>query len=276
MTDSTESPLDASGTFDKARVARRRVGFIDFTVLPLTCAIDLVALLGSSPQPAGTAIHFANAYNVALADTDKSYRALMASGDVVFSDGTPVVWAGRRLHPDITERWTRVYGPDVMTGVLDRGERAPAGSKQPRHYLLGGTPDVLAQLEQRIHERWSAALVVGSDSPPFATPTRDDLAARDERIRASGATLVWVGLGTPKQDFEVRRLADALPVTALAVGAAFDFLAGTTRQAPRWMQRSGLEWSYRLAQEPRRLARRYLWGNPRFVISVVRQRLGRP
>jgi len=273
VTDSTDGPLGASGTFDKARWARRRVGSIDFTVLPLTAAIDLVVLLGSSPQPAGTAIHFANAYNVALADTDQRYRALMASGDLVFSDGTPVVWAGRRLHPDIAERWTRVYGPDVMSGVLDRGEQAPAGGNPPRHYLLGGTPHVLAQLEQRIRERWPAALIVGSDSPPFATPSKDDLAARDERIRASDATLVWVGLGTPKQDFEVRRLASALPVTALAVGAAFDFLAGTTRQAPRWMQRSGLEWSYRLAQEPRRLARRYLWGNPRFVISVVRQRL---
>ena len=84
---------------------------------------------------------------------------------------------------------------------------------------------------------------------------------------------MWVGLGTPKQDVEVARLAASLPVVALAVGAAFDFLAGTVSQAPVWMQRSGLEWSYRLAQEPSRLAKRYLWGNPRFVAAVVRQRV---
>jgi N-acetylglucosaminyldiphosphoundecaprenol N-acetyl-beta-D-mannosaminyltransferase len=266
MTD-TASPLHG--------IPRRRVGSLDFTVLPLSAAIDLVVRLGSTQPTAGFAIHFANAYNVALADTDKQYQALMASGDLVFTDGTPVVWAGRRLHPDVAEAWTRVYGPDLMTGVLDRSNDAGTTSTAPRHYLLGGTPEVLATLRQRISELWPSALIVGADSPPFATPTPADLAARDERIRSSGATLVWVGLGTPKQDVEVRRLADTLPVTALAVGAAFDFLAGTTKQAPVWMQRSGLEWSFRLAQEPRRLARRYLWGNPRFVLSLARQRMGR-
>jgi N-acetylglucosaminyldiphosphoundecaprenol N-acetyl-beta-D-mannosaminyltransferase len=255
-------------------IPRRRVGSLDFTVLPLNAAIDLVVTLGSTPPTTGLAIHFANAYNVALADTDEQYQSLMGTGEVVFSDGTPVVWAGRRLHPDVAEAWTRVYGPDLMTGVLDRSNDAETTST-PHHYLLGGTPEVLATLQLRISERWPNALIVGTDSPPFATPTPADLAGRDERIRASGATLVWVGLGTPKQDFEVRRLADSLPVTALAVGAAFDFLAGTTKQAPVWMQRSGLEWSFRLAQEPRRLARRYLWGNPRFVVSVARQRMGR-
>jgi exopolysaccharide biosynthesis WecB/TagA/CpsF family protein len=206
----------------KARWARRRVGSIDFTALPPMDAIERVAQLGSNPRPAGTAIHFANACNVAPADTDERYRALMASGN-----------------------------------------------------LLGGMQDVLAQLEQRNYVPLPAALAAGTDSPPFATPTKDDLAARDERIRASNATLVWVGLGTHKQDLEVRRLADALPATALAVGAAFDFLAGATRQAPRWRQRSGLEWSYRQAQKPQRLARRYLWVNPQFVISVARRHLRR-
>jgi N-acetylglucosaminyldiphosphoundecaprenol N-acetyl-beta-D-mannosaminyltransferase len=101
------------------------------------------------------------------------------------------------------------------------------------------------------------------------------LAERDRRIAESGATLVWVGLGTPKQDTEVRRLADSLPITALAVGAAFDFLAGTVSQAPEWMQRSGLEWTYRLAHEPKRLGKRYLWGNSRFVLSVTKQSIRR-
>jgi UDP-N-acetyl-D-mannosaminuronic acid transferase (WecB/TagA/CpsF family) len=90
--------------------------------------------------------------------------------------------------------------------------------------------------------------------------------------RESQASIVWVGLGTPKQDFEARRLAQNLPVTAMAVGAAFDFIAGTVPQAPQWIQKSGLEWSYRLAREPKRLAKRYFWGNPQFIRSVIKHR----
>jgi N-acetylglucosaminyldiphosphoundecaprenol N-acetyl-beta-D-mannosaminyltransferase len=249
-----------------SEIPRRRVGAIDFSVLPLTQAIALIVEIGSKPPEHGLAVHFANAYNVALADTDADYRDLINAGDLVFSDGTPVVWAGRRLHRAISTEWTRVYGPDVLTGVLDGS--TPKG---PRHYLLGSTPETLALLMARIASTWADAQVVGSESPPFRAPTEDELAERDRRIAESGATLVWVGLGTPKQDIEVRRLADSIPVTALAVGAAFDFLAGTVSQAPEWMQRSGLEWTYRLAQEPKRLAKRYLWGNPRFMLSVAKQ-----
>lgn len=248
---------------------RCRVGSVDFTVMPLASAVDLVIDLGTRSVPAGppgVAVHFANAYNVALADADPSYRDVLRQGDYVFSDGMPVAWAGRRLHGVDDAVWTRVYGPDAMTAVLDRS--GPAG---PRHYLLGGAPETLSILVAVINRRWPSAIVVGAESPPFRPATPAELGARDQRIRDSGASLVWVGLGTPKQDLEVRRLADALPVTALAVGAAFDFIAGTVSQAPGWMQRSGLEWAYRFAREPRRLARRYLWGNPRFMLAVARQ-----
>ena len=114
--------------------------------------------------------------------------------------------------------------------------------------------------------------MVAAESPPFRPLTAAEVAAQDQRIRQSGAELVWVGLGTPKQDHEVARLAAELPVVALAVGAAFDFLAGTKPQAPLWMQRSGTEWAFRLASEPKRLTRRYLWGNPRFLQAALRDR----
>lgn len=249
-----------------AEVPRRRVGSLDFSVLPLAAAIDMVVGLGGRSGDEGVCVHFANAYNIALAEVDSAYRESMLSGDLVFSDGMPVVWAGRRLHPDLAASWTRVYGPDVMTGVL-----AVAGDC--RHYLLGGSPETLESLVKAIGERWPQAQLVGWESPAYREPTATELAQRDARIAASGANLVWVGLGTPKQDLEVRRLAKALPITALAVGAAFDFLAGTVPQAPSWMQRSGLEWTYRLMREPRRLAKRYLWGNPRFVLAIARQSL---
>ena len=247
---------------------RRRVGSLDFTVMPLSEAIDEVVGLGTRRLDKGIAVHFANAYNIALAGEDSGYRELMLRGDYVFSDGTPVVWAGRRLHPADANRWTRVYGPDVMEGVF-----ASPRTPQPRHYLLGGSMQTLDALQAEIGKRWPNAELAGAESPPFRAATAAELAERDARISASGATLVWVGLGTPKQDVEVRRLADSLPVAALAVGAAFDFIAGTVPQAPRWMQRSGTEWAYRLGREPKRLAKRYLWGNPRFVAAVVRQGL---
>lgn len=252
-----------------AAAPRRTVGALSFTVLPLPEAVELVTDLGrpGSGLEAGVAVHFGNAYSVALADAHPPYRRLLADADLVFSDGMPVVWAGRRQHADVAARWTRVYGPDVMTGVL-----AASGPGGPRHYLVGGTTASLAALQAHIGTTWPTAVVVGAESPPFRRETATERMARVERIRAAGATVVWVGLGTPKQDVEVRRIADALPVVALGVGAAFDFLAGTVAQAPPWMQRSGTEWAYRWAREPRRLTRRYLWGNPRFVVSVARHR----
>lgn len=252
-------------------IERQEVAGLPFSVLPLSEAVSLVVDLGLDPPsgPPGVAVHFGNAYSIALADTDPGYRRVLRRADLLASDGTPVVWAGRHLHPGSAGRWARVYGPDVMTGVLGASD-----AKGPRHYLVGGTPATLAALQRQIARRWPAAQVVGVESPPFRPETAAEQADRDARVVASGATCVWVGLGTPKQDYEARRMADRLPVTVLAVGAAFDFIAGTVRQAPPWMQRGGLEWAFRWAAEPRRLTRRYLWGNPRFAWAVGRQAVG--
>ncbi len=247
-----------------------RIGSIAFTVMPLAGAIDLV-IDASSAVPAGDAghpglaIHFCNAYNVALARKDAAYARLLAGADVVFSDGVPITWVGRRAYPAAGAEWERVYGPDVMRGVLDR-----SAGEGPTHYLLGSTPETLATLRSRLAADHPHAVIAGAESPPFRAATPAELVERDERIRASGASIVWVGLGTPKQDTEVQRLASSLPVLAMAVGAAFDFLAGTKPQAPEWMQRSGLEWAFRLASEPGRLGKRYVWGNSVFALEAAR------
>lgn len=247
-----------------------RVGRIEFTVMPLADAIALVTACagavaeGTLGHP-GVAVHFCNAYNVALARSDADYARVLSDADVVFSDGVPITWVGRRAYPDVAEPWERVYGPDVMRGVLGASD-----GDGPRHYLLGGSEETLAALLQQLGVEYPSAAIVGSESPPFRPATEQDLRERDDRIRESGATIVWVGLGTPKQDIEVRRLAASLPVVAMAVGAAFDFLAGTKAQAPVWVQRSGLEWAFRLASEPRRLGRRYVWGNSVFAGEAVR------
>jgi len=245
---------------------RRRIGEIDFTVMPLAEAISFVLQASHDVTTLGhpgLAVHFCNAYNVALARSDRSYANLLANADVVFSDGVPITWVGRRAYPDLTDRWERVYGPDVMRGVLD----APDGLA---HYLLGGSQETLEALQQRITEEHPAARIVGAESPPFRPASYDELQERNRRIADSGASIVWVGLGTPKQDAEVQRLASSLPVVAMAVGAAFDFLAGTKAQAPVWMQRSGTEWAFRLASEPRRLGKRYVWGNSVFAVEAAR------
>ena len=250
------------------------VGAVPFTVMTLNEAINLVvdkANAHRASDNSGVAIHFCNAYNVALARSDKDYADLISHGDFVFSDGVPITWVGRRARPDLATQWERVYGPDVMEGVFARSTETG-----PRHYLLGSSPEVLAELHVQLNRRFPAAQLVGSESPPFRPATSRELQERDQRIRASGATAVWVGLGTPKQDREVARLASSLPVVAMAVGAAFDFLAETKPQAPLWMQHSGIEWLFRLASEPRRLWKRYLWGNSVFVAESIRTLRAKP
>ena len=242
-----------------------RIGSIDFTAARFAHATQEILREANGPQPRGIAVHFANAYNIALAEYDRRYQELMNQGDYVFTDGTPVVWVGKKLHPN--QVWERVYGPDVTEWILHNSD-----PEKIFHYFLGSTPETMEKLQSQIKTRFPLAQVVGYECPPFREPSESELAERDKRIEESGATLVWVGLGTPKQDYEVQRIARSLPVTAIAVGAAFDFIAHTVPQAPRWMQNSGLEWSYRLAREPRRLAKRYFWGNPQFIRSVIKNR----
>ncbi len=212
---------------------------------------------------AGRHVHLLNAYSLALADANPQYRATILADAVNFPDGRPVSWASRvRRHDPPLQQ---VRGPGLFLDVLDAGRE-----RKLRHYLLGSTPDVLELLRARIERDFPGAVLVGCESPPFREMTANELDERDRRIAACGADIVWVGLGTPKQDFEAQRLAASAPVVAVAVGAAFDFAAGTVREAPPWMSPLGLEWVYRLATEPRRLWRRYVFGNPRFIRAVVK------
>ena len=219
------------------------------------CTFDdaATAILTLNPGP----IRLVNAWCVVVAHDDPRYRALFNGRGLSFPDGAPVAAAMRRRGATGTER---VRGPSLFRAVLDRGQATAT-----RHYLLGSTPEVMAALVKAISRDYPAATIVGSASPPFG-PLTDDLiegAAKD--IVASGADLVWVGMGAPKQDFACAALADRTGITCLGVGAAFDFVAGSVREAPPRMQRMGLEWAFRLATEPRRLWRRYVVGNVRFL-----------
>jgi N-acetylglucosaminyldiphosphoundecaprenol N-acetyl-beta-D-mannosaminyltransferase len=202
---------------------------------------------------------------VMSAHEDPQAHAAVLGATLVVPDGQPIVWA---LHALGHARATRVYGPDLMARFCARA--AVAGT---RMYLYGGrTPAALELLETRLRERFPGLVIAGGYSPPFrelnAQEQRDVVAAID----ASGAQVVWVGTGQPKQEKWMFAMRPRLVAPLLVgVGAAFDFHAGLVPQAPRWMQRHGLEWTYRLAREPRRLWRRYARYNPRFVIAFARQ-----
>ncbi len=201
-------------------------------------------------------VHLVNAYTAALADRDRSFKDLLNRSEANFPDGRPLALIARRT----SNRIGQVRGPSLFEDVLELGQE-----QSIRHYLLGGSPRTLSLLRENIQRRFPMATIVGAASPPFRDLTDVERAAQDEEIRQSGAQIVWVGLGTPKQDIEASRIASNLPVLAVAIGAAFDFLAGTKTEAPRFLSLLGLEWAFRLATEPRRLWRRYLFGNARFL-----------
>jgi N-acetylglucosaminyldiphosphoundecaprenol N-acetyl-beta-D-mannosaminyltransferase len=219
--------------------------------------------------PAG--VHLVNAYSLVCAHNNPDVAgALAGSVDVNFMDGMPLVWLARALGagPHVS----RVYGPDLMLDVLDRGR-----AHGLRHYLYGGTPDTLALLAERLGQRFPGVQIVGAEAPPFRALADDEVAAAQARIRAAAPHVVWVGLGTPKQDLVCTDWASACDAVMIGVGAAFDFHAGVKAQAPRWLRRIGLEWLFRLCAEPRRLARRYLLGNAHFLwLAARRTALHRP
>jgi N-acetylglucosaminyldiphosphoundecaprenol N-acetyl-beta-D-mannosaminyltransferase len=204
---------------------------------------------------------------VMSAADDAQVRDAVLGATLAVPDGQPLVWALRALgHGGAT----RVYGPDLMAHFCARA--AMAGIPM---YLYGGrSVEALELLEQRLRERFEGIRIVGGFSPPFRELTSEEEARAIAEIDASGAAVVWVGTGQPKQERWMARMRPRLSAPLLVgVGAAFDFHAGLVPQAPRWMQRNGLEWSYRLAREPRRLWRRYARYNPRFIAGFARQYL---
>jgi N-acetylglucosaminyldiphosphoundecaprenol N-acetyl-beta-D-mannosaminyltransferase len=193
----------------------------------------------------------------------ETMRAVRAA--VTVPDGMPLVWALRALGH---RKATRVYGPELMAAYCGR-----AASNGTPMYLYGGrSEEARRQLVDALSARFPGLRIVGGWSPPFRDLSSEELDEVAARINASGAEVVWVGTGQPKQEKWMAAMRHRLDAPVLVgVGAAFDFHAGLVSQAPRWMMRSGLEWAYRLSREPRRLWRRYARYNPRFVGAFLRQ-----
>ena len=210
---------------------------------------------------------FVGMHGLMEAHDDPAFRTAMNTADLANPDGMPVVWALRALgFPNAR----RVYGPDATVELL----KTAAASGIPVGFY-GADERTLDRLVEQVQRRHSGINIAFRMSPPFRalTPEEDEAIVRE--ISNSGARWLFVGLGCPKQEKWVLAHKDRIPAVMLAVGAAFDFLAGTKQQAPRWVMRSGLEWAFRLVTEPRRLAGRYLKNIPRFVVLLGWQLLTR-
>jgi N-acetylglucosaminyldiphosphoundecaprenol N-acetyl-beta-D-mannosaminyltransferase len=194
------------------------------------------------------------------------YRNVVNSADLVTPDGMPLVWM-MRLKGQKDQQ--RVYGPTLMLHVLEAAARENVSVG-----FYGSSPEILRSLLARMQTRFPSLKVAYSFSPPFQEISREQDAGIVERINASSVRILFVGLGCPKQEKWMAEHRGRVNAVMLGVGAAFDFHAGVKSQAPSWMQKMGLEWLFRFAAEPRRLWRRYLYHNPRFVFLAILDLLG--
>ena len=201
--------------------------------------------------------------NIMEARRAEDYKIVMDQADLVTSDGMPLVWMLWALG---IEDASRVYGPDLTERVLEAAAKngLPVG-------FYGGTEAVLSRLLAVVQHRFPRLQIAYAEAPPFRTLTDEEDARVTETINQSGARILFVGLGSPKQDRWMHAQKGRMRAAMVGVGAAFDFLAGAKLQAPRWIQAIGLEWAFRLATEPRRLWRRYLKQNPKFAALALAQ-----
>jgi len=207
-------------------------------------------------------------HGVSEAQTDKTLREIFNRALLVTPDGMPMVWMGRlQKHPSIE----RVYGPDLMLNLCQHSVQH--GFK---HFLFGGVPGVAEDLRDKLVARFPGLKIVGTFTPPFRRMNDNELRDLQQMVRASQPDFFWVGLSTPKQERFMAQYLSVLPEAKIlvGVGAAFDLLTGRVKQAPKSMQKAGLEWLFRLTQEPKRLWKRYLVNNPLFLVRAGAQLLG--
>ena len=218
-------------------------------------------------------------HGVSECQGDDQLRRIHNDSFLTTPDGMPLVWMGR-LQGVESSALHRVYGPDLMLAMLERGQATGL-----RHYFYGGREGVAELLREKLRERYPQAQIVGASTPPFRPLTEQEELVLVDQLNRLRPDCIWIGLSTPKQERLMARLLERygqdaagsgearlqFPTVFFGVGAAFDIHAGLLRQAPRWMQRVGLEWLFRLKEEPRRLWSRYLKNSPLFVARAALQ-----
>lgn len=253
--------MSSTLTYSPAPVVTRIDG-VPVSAVTLDETIDRILMLSTTPTT--DVLVGVNAHVINLARHNDRLRAFLESTTFNYADGQSVVWAARSLGATLPER---VATTDLAPALID----AAARTNTPV-YFLGGAPGISSAAAARMRERTPAASIRAAHG--YFGETDSDQVLRD--IREHGTRILFVGLGDPLQESWIEQHRDVLPPVVLTCGGLFDWLSGTHRRAPKVMQQSGLEWLWRLAIEPRRLAHRYLVGNPAFVAAVVRQRAARP
>lgn len=219
-------------------------------------------LLAAAENGLGVSVRLSNTYSIAASATNQNYLKVLRSGGVNFADGTPVA---KLLSARSRQKSTHVRGPSLFLKTLQGSKGRELG-----HYFLGGTDGSMARLRSRLEEDFPDVQTSGLFAPPFGDPDAHFYESVAQRVRASHADVLWVGMGSPKQDFVTSQLAQKLEIPCIGVGAAFDFFSGTVSEAPLWIQRTGLEWAHRFSTEPRRLWRRYVFGTGRFILTIAK------
>jgi N-acetylglucosaminyldiphosphoundecaprenol N-acetyl-beta-D-mannosaminyltransferase len=249
------------------RVKIERVNVLGVGISVLNLDTALTAIAEAVKNRAKGYVCVTGVHGVMEAQDSPDFRRILNAAFLNTPDGMPMVWLGKLRG---NEAMSRVYGPDLVHEVFEwsRGSGCT-------HYFYGGAPGVAEELKRKMETRYPGIIVRGFHSPPFRPLDDTEAAALAAEIDRLRPDIVWVGLSTPKQE---KFMAEYLPklntTLMIGVGAAFDFYAGRTRQAPRWIQRSGFEWLYRLCQEPGRLWKRYLKNNPLFVLKIIGQLTG--
>lgn len=262
MTD-TPSPTPQDAPVDRYRVGGVPVAAT--TMAGLAHAVERRLALGAAA--AGTYVTFSGAHGVVESQDDPALLAAHEQAFLVCPDGRPLFWVGR----------LRGHAVRQVPGIESVEALCRAGvAHDHRHFFIGGGEGVAAALAAEMAARVPGLRIAGAEGLPFRPMTAGESEALRARIRAAGAQIVWVGLGTPKQELFMAAHAPHLPgAIMMGVGAAFDVNIGRVPRAPRWMQRTGLEWAYRLSREPRRLWRRYGTIVPRFAGLALREEFGR-
>lgn len=232
------------------------------TQISLTTVDEVAEAVIDQTHGRSLVVAVANVHSVMSARRDAQLAQALADAEIVTPDGVPLVWALKASGRDSA---VRVTGIDVMNMAMDLGRHSGV-----RHFFYGSTEEVLDLMVDNAKKLYPGISVAGTISPPFEGMSDATLADHVRQIQESGARVVWVGLGMPKQEKWMSRASQLLPGVALVgVGAAFDWFAGTVPVAPQWMRDRGLEWAFRLAIEPRRMWRRYIYNNPAYLVLLA-------
>lgn len=234
-----------------------------YSNLPFAAAVDY--LCEQAKSGASGYVCVSNVHTTMMGYFDPSYQEITNQSLVSVPDGMPLCWM-MRLQGQVQQ--DRIRGPSLMRRVCDRGRR-----HQIKHFLFGATDETLLRLQSYLQKEYPGIAIVGIYSPPFKEFTESDFAAFADLLNSSGAHMIWIGLGAPKQERFMWEMRQRLRGIQFGIGAAFDILPGNVVEAPMWMQSAGLEWIYRFVQEPKRLWRRYVLYNPLFVIFALIQLL---